>query len=691
MLRQEGGKLVGNMFGMRFAVEPWGRDAIRVRATRNAEFPPETGTLLELPTPAGVEILITGEGPEAVALTTGVSDLAGMERKIDAKVVNGNLSALVSAQDAVRLNFVRNSDGKTLLESESLVECYCGGEEMVTGALTSHGDGTYKVEARFKAYPDEKFFGLGQHPHGLLDQKGCVLDLLHRNTEVNIPFALSNRGHGFIWNNPAVGRVELGATRTLWAAERTRALDFVVIAGDRPAEILERYADITGHAPVLPEWASGFWQSKLRYVNQEELLEVARAHRRRGLPLSAIVVDFFNWSHSGDFKFKPEYWPDPAAMAAELKGMGVELVVSNWPTVSRHSENFAAMRRDGMLVAAESGLPFMLSFRDHCDAPGREPLALVDPTNPETREFVWKRVREGYFQSGIKTFWLDAIEPELIGVPDFTNLHYHIGNARETCGLYPWHMQQLYFEGLKAEGVEAPLTLGRSAFLGSQRFGAAVWNGDIVSSFEMLGVSIRAGLNIAVSGIPWWTTDIGGFMCGDTTTDEFRELIVRWFEYGVFCPLFRLHGARRHPDFKPGRGENDPTPPNEVWSFGDQAYRIISRCLRLRESLRPYIMRQMRAASETGLPPMRPLFVDFPDDPKAWEVDDQYLFGPDLLVAPVYRRGATSREVYLAAGESWRDAFTGETFPGGATVQAAAPLDKIPVYARMSSTLKLNL
>jgi len=323
-------------------------------------------------------------------------------------------------------------------------------------------------------------------------------------------------------------------------------------------------------------------------------------------------------------------------------------------------------------------------------------LALLAPTNPDTRKFVWERVRDGYFRHGIKTFWLDAIEPELIGRPDFSNLRYHAGNARETCGLYPWHIQRLYYEGLKAEGVAEPLTLNRSAFLGSQRFGAAVWNGDIVSSFEMLGSSIRAGLNIAISGILWWTTDIGGFMGGDTTTPYFRELVVRWFQYGVFCPLFRLHGARRHPDFKPGRAEHERTPPNEVWSFGDEAYGIIAKCLRLRETLRPYVMRQMRAASESGLPPMRPLFVDFPGDPKAWEIDGQYLFGPDLLVAPVYRQGAQNREVYLPAGENWKDAFTGEAFPGeafpgGTTITANAPLEKIPVYTRSSADLKLDL
>jgi alpha-D-xyloside xylohydrolase len=227
------------------------------------------------------------------------------------------------------------------------------------------------------------------------------------------------------------------------------------------------------------------------------------------------------------------------------------------------------------------------------------------------------------------------------------------------------------------------VTLCRSAWAGSQRYGAAVWSGDIASTFEALQTQVRAGLNIGFSGIPWWTSDIGGFHGGDPESPYFRELIVRWFQYGVFCPLFRLHGHRQ-PITDWGAGG-----PNEVWSFGDEAYVIIRDLLLLRERLKPYILAQMAAAAETGTPPMRPLFFDFPADPACYEVEDQFMFGPDILVAPVLEQGATSRSVHLPAGAEWCDAWTGATHAGGVTLTAAAPLERIPVYLRDRALLAL--
>jgi alpha-D-xyloside xylohydrolase len=226
------------------------------------------------------------------------------------------------------------------------------------------------------------------------------------------------------------------------------------------------------------------------------------------------------------------------------------------------------------------------------------------------------------------------------------------------------------------------VTLCRSAWAGSQRYGAAVWSGDIASTFEALGDQVRAGLNIGLSGIPWWTSDIGGFHGGDPESPYFRELIVRWFQYGAFCPLFRLHGMRQ-----PTVGW-DVGGPNEVWSFGDEAYGIIRDLLFLRERLKPYILAQMAAAAETGTPPMRPLFFDFPADPACSAVEDQFMFGPDILVAPVVQQGVTGRSAYLPAGD-WYDAWTGEAHAGGVTLTVSAPLARIPVFVRDPALLAL--
>jgi alpha-D-xyloside xylohydrolase len=241
-----------------------------------------------------------------------------------------------------------------------------------------------------------------------------------------------------------------------------------------------------------------------------------------------------------------------------------------------------------------------------------------------------------------------------------------------------------FFEGMRAEGEEEILSLCRSAWAGSQRYGALVWSGDIDSTFEDLRRQIPAGLNIGLAGIPWWTTDIGGFKEGNVNSPSFRELLVRWFQFGVFSPVFRLHGVRQPVS---GQGAEQTGAPNEVWSFGDSNYEILRHFLFLRERLRPYVMAQMKVAHESGLPPMRPLFVNFPADETAWEVEDQFLFGDDILVAPVIKEGAREREVYLPPGATWRDAWTGaEAGPGWIT--APAPLEIIPAYIREGGSVE---
>jgi len=433
----------------------------------------------------------------------------------------------------------------------------------------------------------------------------------------------------------------------------------------------------------MPKWATGFWQCKLRYRTQEELLAVAREYKVRRLPISVIVSDFFNWSLQGDWHFDPEAWPDPDAMVSELERMGIKLMVSIWPTVNARSENFVEMVQRGLLVRTERGVPAHMPFRDN-NTDGLVYVHYYDATHPEARDFFWERVKAGYYRHGIKVWWLDACEPE-IRPRDPENLRFHIGNGLAVMNIYPLLHERAFYEGMRAEGEEEIITLCRSGWAGSQRYAACLWSGDIQSTFEALQVQVRAGLNMAMSGIPWWTTDIGGFFGGDIRTPCFRELIVRWFQYGCFCPLFRLHGYRLpNDDFHVSGG------PNEVWSFGEEAYRIIRDLLFLRERLRPYVAEQMGVASRSGTPPMRPLFFDFFQDALTYEVDDEFLFGPDLLVAPVLHEGARSRKVYLPVGTRWTDAWTGEGIDGGQWITIDAPLDRIPLFLRGDARLPIR-
>lgn len=630
-------------------IQPWGPDALRVRSTVLPSISDEPWALVRDRPADG-----------SIAIEDGA-----------ARVTAGLATAIVEPDG--RLRFVHTRTGAVLLEEEPQPHAW----ERPARHFAWLPGGSLRITVRFRAFDAERFYGLGQHQHGRLDQKGCVIALAQRNTEVTVPFLLSSRGYGLLWNNPAVGRVELARNGTIWVADRSRQIDYVVIAGDSPAAILGQYADLTGHAPPMPEWATGFWQSKLRYETQDELVAVAEEHRRRGLPLSVIVIDYFHWTRMGEWRFDPKCWPDPAAMVRRLGERGVRVMVSIWPSVSPLSDLFAEMQDRGLLVRTEQGPGGIYPMPD-TGINRRIGMHYYDATNPEARRYLWEKVRDGYHRHGIRIWWLDACEPEMRPNSD-GNLRYHLGNGEEVGCIYPFLHEQALADGMREAGERETFMLCRSAWAGSQRFGACVWSGDIESTFGALAAQVRAGLNMGLSGIPWWTTDIGGFYNGRGDDPSFRELLVRWFQYAVFCPLLRMHGFRL-----PLKREEMPKigGDNEVWSFGDEVFRILREQLLLRERLRPYILAQMEVAHRTGLPPMRPLFVDFPGDAQAAAVDDEYLFGPEILVAPILGEGQRGRTVYLPSGADWRDAWTGRELPGGTTVESDAPLERIPVFLR---------
>ncbi|MFL6114017.1 MAG: TIM-barrel domain-containing protein [Catenulispora sp.] len=652
--------------GETLRIQAWGRDALRVRSKVGGPvLDGLPGALLE--EPAG--------GPDRSAGAVAGAVAAEIDAE-QARIVNGAITATVSETGRVR--FTRSADGAELL-AEQDAHFWWPGPRL----RTAHGNGYARLEQRFAAYPDEKLFGLGQHQHGMFDQKGAVIELVQRNAEVTIPVLVSSRGYGFLWNNPAIGRVELAANGTRWVADSARQLDYWITAGT-PADIQRNYADATGHVPMLPEWAAGFWQCKLRYRSQEELLAVAREYHRRGLPLDVIVADFFHWTHLGEWRFDPEEWPDPAAAVKELESYGTKLMVSVWPSVSPLSEYHAEMERRGLLIGTEFG-PVA-----HADWPDKGvdntvQVAFYDATNPYAREFVWEKVRDSYLSIGIEVFWADACEPEL--KPGYSaNLRYYAGTGLEVGNMYPRENSRMFYDGMHAEGRADVVTLNRSAWAGSQRYGAILWSGDINTDFATFRRQIAAGLNTALSGIPWWNTDIGGFHGGDPRTAEYRELMVRWFQFGALSPIFRMHGFRRPSEpFSPYMTGG----PNEIWSYGEPAEEIMADYIRLRERIKPYILDVMREAHDSGLTPMRPYFLEFPEDPRAWEVDTAFLFGRDLLVAPVLEADARVWEVYLPAGAAWKDAWTGEEFEGGRTVTVDAPLERIPLFLRDGAELPI--
>jgi alpha-D-xyloside xylohydrolase len=667
-LSQEGDRLVRRQGGEIVWIEPWGEHSLRVRATRQRAIDTSEDWALEPPAASTPQIAVTDNS---------------------ARITNGRITATIDQYGI--LEFTNQRGDRLLREYWQVLDT---GPETSSIAIPGRaykpvlGSDDSELTVSFLPQPGEKIYGLGQRQIAELDMKGCTLELAHRNSQASIPFALSSRGYGFLWNNPAIGRVTFGKNVTEWHAARTGQLDYWITAGDTPAQVEEAYAGATGRTPMMPDWATGFWQCKLRYSSQDELLAVAREYKRRELPISVIVADFFHWPQQGEWKFDPEYWPDPDAMIAELRELGIELMVSIWPTVDVNSENYDEMEDRGLLVRTDRGAGTQMEFM------GNE--VFFDATNPAAQEFVWARAKENYFDKGVRVFWLDEAEPELVthsGQYDWDVIRYQAGPALKVGNLYPVGYARGFYEGQRAAGQSEICNLIRCCWAGSQKYATLLWSGDVHSTFESFRMQYAAGLNAGLSGIPWWTTDIGGFTGGNAEDPEFRELLVRWFQWGVFCPVTRLHGFREPYGFTgeaTWRTFNEVLgsgAANEVWSYGEDVYQILAGCLRTREALRPYVREQMTAAHERGTPVMRPLFYDFPADGHAWEVEDQYLFGPDVLVAPILAYGLRERPVYLPAGRRWVEVATGTEYAGGQTVTVAAPLELTPVFAAAGSAV----
>jgi len=466
------------------------------------------------------------------------------------------------------------------------------------------------------------------------------------------------------------------------ASEYGHALDYYFIGADDMDGVISGYRSLTGRAPMMPRWAYGFWQSRQRYNTQEELLSVVREYRRRGLPLDNIVLDWRYWRDDswGSHEFDATRFPDPQAMVDEAHRSNARIMISLWPKFYPTTENYRELERVGGIMTrnVESG---------DVDWVGPGYLnAFYDPYNPRAREIYWRQARDRLVSLGFDAWWLDSDEPDFHSNLSIEERARRMGPTARGPGAslfnsYPLVHVENYYRGLIEDQPNTrPFILSRSGFAGIQRAGAALWSGDVVARWDDLRDQVSAGVNLSMSGVPNWTHDIGGFAVEDRYTnqdpahlEEWRELNLRWFQFGAFSPLFRSHGeAPRREIF-------------EIAPEGSAMYRSMEYYDRLRYRLMPYIYALASDAHHRDGTIMRGLVMDFPADRRAWNIDDEYLFGPAILVAPVTEFRARRRDVYLPAGALWYDFYTGRTSEGGQTVQADAPYERMPLFVKAGS------
>lgn len=585
---------------------------------------------------------------------------------------------------------INSTEGKKLLDMTDWsmsVPNYKDGNAGILHDRRSTDDEFYQVGATFVSPDDEHYYGLGQNQEGYLDHRGHRIECWHNYTatgapSICVPFMVTNYGYGIVWDNPSKTVIEPGFNeQTRWTSEVGNRVSFFVIAGKNFDEIYSGYRLLTGTTPLLPKAAYGFVQCKQRYITQEEMLNVAKGYRERHLPLDVLVLDWFYYDIMGQLNFAPSRFPDPAAMNKQLHDMGIQTMISVWPRFTKESRYYDFILKHGWFEHLADGTPTNgLPY----DRAGSD----IDTSNPDAAKWYWGIIRDNIISNGFDSIWADETEPDL--PPNGS--YFHAGPGTEYFNIYPLVHTAAIYDGFRRDVKHRALILSRDAYLGSQRNGTMVWSSDIFPTWDAYKRQIPTGLDFTASGMAYWTNDVGGWQylpavhhpahtplldSSDARDnvggyDDYPELFTRWFEYGIFLPIMRTHGSRKY---------------NEVWSYGKQAEPILEKYLKLRYELMPYIYSLGYNTYKTGAPFMRALFMDFPDDPNVANIGDEYMFGPAFLVAPVTEQGATSRQVYLPAGNDWYNYWTNERVHGGQTIKANAPIDVIPLFVRAGSII----
>lgn len=576
---------------------------------------------------------------------------------------------------------VSSKDGVTTLSTSELKVTW----DMEVGSLVfTDSKGNVLLKEKPQAYSDksqtfildddEAVYGLGQHQHGVLNQRGMNIFLQQVNMEIGIPVIHSVKGYAVFWDNNSSTWFRDNAEGMTFESETGDFCDYYFIKGEDADGVIDGLRTLTGESPMLPLWSFGFIQSKERYASQDELVAVVQKYRDLGIPLDAIVQDWRYWGDDHHWwnavEFLSPEFPDPKGLMEQLKALNANALISIWPSFGPNTNIYRELAEKDLLMAHET-FP-----QDHG-------VKVYDPWNPQALDIYWKYIKKNMFDIGISGWWLDATEPEHNPIkPEDYDYMTPEGSFREVRNTFPIVSTGGVYDNQRADSDDRRvLILTRSAYLGQQRYGTHVWSGDVFSDWKVLDDQIPAALNLSLCGIPYWNSDIGGFWAWREFPDGFRDpafhkLYTRWMQFAVFTGMMRSHGSNT---------------PREIFRFGERGYWAFDaqeKFINLRYRLMPYIYGTSWNITSENETLMRALFMDCPEDRNVWNIDDEYMFGESFLVAPVVTPEDV-REVYLPEGK-WFDFWNGEVMAGGTSVVRQTPVDECPVYVKAGTVLPLG-
>lgn len=549
---------------------------------------------------------------------------------------------------------------------------------------------TYSVSQSFVLDKNEFIYGLGQQQQGKMSQRNVKLNMIQGNTDDYIPFFLSSKGYGLFWDNYSPTVFEDNDEHTLFKSEVGDGIDYYFMCGQNADAVIACMRDLTGQAPMFPLWTYGFWQSRERYKSQDELVEVVKKFRKLNVPLDGIIQDWQYWGnnyHWNAMDFLNAAFYDPQKMVDDVHGLNAHMIISVWNSFGPMTKQYKELEKADALFNFEtwpqSGSEIWPPRMDYPSG-----VRVYDAFNPAAREIYWNYLDKGLLSLGIDGWWIDSSEPDHFNPKqsDFDSKTY-LGSFRKVRNAFPLMTVKGVSEHQRVKTSEKRVfILTRSAFAGQQRYGANTWSGDVVASWDALRNQISAGLNMSLCGIPYWNSDLGGFFLWNfknpLENPEYRELHVRWVEFGTFTPMMRSHGEGA---------------PREIYQFGkkgDPVYDAIEKYINLRYSLLPYIYSTSWDVTAHQSSMMRALVMDYAHDKQALDINDEFMFGKSLLVSPVtqpmHSNPFISKDVYLPKGNDWYDFWTGEKFKGGQTIKKEVPLDIIPLYVKAGTILPVG-